>query len=90
VERLGGACKLINQLFDFSAEFILEITGDLTSHLDDGFLDFFIVALTFNLILDKQDIIQNLFQIGLGFSLFLCHYSDIAVLQEVSKLLMEE
>jgi uncharacterized protein YebE (UPF0316 family) len=90
VERLGGACELINQLFDFSAEFILEITGDLTSHLHDGFLDFFIVALTLNLILDKQDIIQNLFQIGLGFSLFLCHNSDIAVLQEASKLLMEE
>jgi hypothetical protein len=69
---------------------LLKVARDLISHLDDGFLDFFIVALTLNLILDNQDIIQNLFQIGLGLSLFLCHNSDIAVLQEVSKLLMEE
>ena len=81
---------MFNQLVDFSAECFLEVARHLTSHLDDGFLDFFIVALTLNLILDKQNIIQNLFQIGLGFSLFLCHNSDIAVLQEVSKLLMEK
>jgi hypothetical protein len=90
LEILRGACELFNQLVDFRAECLLEVARDLTSHLDDGFLDFFIVALTFYLVLDAQNIIQNLLHIGLGLSLFLCHYSDIAVLQEVSKLLMEE
>jgi hypothetical protein len=81
---------LFNQLVGFRAECLLGVARDLTSHLVDGFLDFFIVALTFYLVLNVQNFVQNLLHIGLGLSLFLCHYSDIAVLQEVSKLFVEE
>jgi hypothetical protein len=61
----------------------------LASHLDDSFLDFFVITLGLDLVLNKEDIVQNLFHTGLGSSLFLCENSDIAVLQEVSKLFME-
>ena len=78
------------QLVEISAEFLIEVTRNLTSYFYDGFLDFFIVALTFYLVLDNQYITENLFNISLCLSLFLCIYSDIAIPQEVSKLLMEE
>jgi uncharacterized protein YebE (UPF0316 family) len=83
MERLGGSCELIDQLVDFFAEFVLEVTRYLTSHRHDGFLDFLIVALSLYLVLDRQYLIQNVFHIVLGFSLFLCRYSNIAVLKEV-------
>jgi hypothetical protein len=57
VERLGGACELINQLFNFSTECFLEVTRDLTSHWDDSFLNLFGIALSLKLILYGQDLI---------------------------------
>jgi hypothetical protein len=81
---------LINQLVDFFAKFVLEVTRYLTSHRHDGFLDFFIVALSLYLVLYRQYLNQNVLHIVLGFSLFLRRYSDIAVLQEVGQLFMEE
>ena len=89
MERLGGSRKLIYYLGNFGAKCALEIAWDLAFHLDDGFLDFFVITLGLDLVLNKEDIVQNLFHTGLGSSLFLCENSDIAVLQEVSKLFME-
>jgi uncharacterized protein YebE (UPF0316 family) len=81
---------LINHLIDFRAEHALEVTRYLFSQCDDGFLDFFIVAVILDLVLHRQDLIQDIFQFLLGFSFFLCRYSDIAIFQETRKLFMEE
>jgi hypothetical protein len=89
MERFGGSCELIDNLLHFGAEFVLEVAWDLASHLDDSLSDFFVITLSLDLVLDKEDIVQNLFHTGLGSSLFLCVNSDIAVLQEVSKLFVE-
>ena len=80
---------MIDNLGDFGAKCVLEFACFFASHLDDGFLDFFVIALSLDLVLDKEDLAENLFHTSLGSSLFLCENSDIAVLQEVSKLFME-
>ena len=56
VEWLRRASELINKLVDFRAELSIEVAGDLTSHWDDGFLDFFIIILSLELVLDWQDL----------------------------------
>ncbi len=56
VERLRRASKLINKLIDFRAELSIEVAGDLTSHWDYSFLDFFIIILSLELVLYLQDL----------------------------------
>ncbi len=75
---------MIDNLGDFPAKCAREVARDSGSHLDNGFLDFFVITLSLDLILDKEDIVQNLFYTSLCFSLFFGENSDIAVLQEVS------